>query len=56
PLRDEHIAFEPGLQPVPDRRQRLLDMLGRDPAQLVDPRVDTVDEFLLFPQFDGFPV
>lgn len=56
PLRDEHIAFEPGLQPVPDRRQRLLDMLGRDPTQLVDPRVDTVDEFLLFPQFDGFPV
>ena len=51
-LGDEHITFEPGLQAVPHRGQRVLDALRGDPAQRVDTVVEPVDEFLLLLQFD----
>lgn len=53
-LRDEHIAFEPGLQVVPHRGQGVLDALCGDPAQRVDTVVEPVDEFLFLLQFDVF--
>ncbi len=53
-LGDEHIAFEPGLQAVPHRGQRVLDALSGVPAQRVDTVVEPVDEFLLLLQFDVF--
>lgn len=52
---DEHIAFETGLQPVADRRQRVLDVLSGDSAHRVDTVVEPVDEFLLFLQLIDFP-
>lgn len=53
-LGDEHIAFEPGLQAVPHRGQRVFDALSGVPAQRVDTVVEPVDEFLLLLQFDVF--
>lgn len=53
-LGDEHIPFEPGLQVVPHRGQRVLDTARGDPAQRVDTVVEPVDEFLLLLQFDVF--
>lgn len=56
PLRDEDVPLQPRLLARADRRQRVLDTLGRHPAQCVDPGVEAIDEFLLFPQFVAFPV
>lgn len=55
-LRDEDVALKPRLLARPDRRQRVLDTIGGHPAQGVDPGMEPVDEFLLFPQFVAFPV
>ncbi len=55
-LRDEDVPLQPRLLARADRRQRVLDPLGRHPAQCVDPGMEPIDEFLLFPQFVAFPV
>jgi hypothetical protein len=54
-LGDPDVAFEPRLEAGADRGQRVLDASGGDRAQGVDPGMDPVDEFLLFPQFGAFP-
>lgn len=55
-LRDQDVALQPRLLSRTDRRQRALDTVGRHAAQGVDPGMEPVDEFLLFPQFVAFPV